>query len=347
MTNPLVVENKAVIAGPGGLRQQFFRPSSSPGADHRRGGQEATLPGAEGAAERKDAGGRRAGGLPPAGPRQRRRTGPSWRSAPGLAEPPRSLREDAVPQVAAGPPASWPLSDGGERNAMIEPLASSSQWDVVPPGARVVRTARTRGPQVSRRDGPVQGCRPAGAGAGPCRAGTGHAPADPAPTGSATTQPAGGGPPTTGPATAPTAGSALPAASGAGATPEGPLGRLRRRGAPTEGQSHLGGARPILPLPEYRARQPGAHSRFAGQSLTLHAGVARLHRTPARSTFPSWYWTTVTNRLPDESVEVPAGLVAGVVGADRRVPGGGFLLVFERVLGPPAFMPVIQSFCSL
>ena len=51
--------------------------------------------------------------------------------APELREQLDKLRTDGVPEVAA-----WaarllaPLAEGGERNAMIEPLVSSSQWDV-------------------------------------------------------------------------------------------------------------------------------------------------------------------------------------------------------------------------
>jgi len=141
--------------------------------------------------------------------------------APELREQLDKLREDAVPEVAA-----WAatllaaLSDGGERNALVEPLASSSQWDVrllalassellEPAAHKRVATdlSRDADPQVQAL----------------ARAELDLAthPPTPRPTG-ATTQPAGGGPPTTGPATAPAAGPALPAASGAGATSEGP-----------------------------------------------------------------------------------------------------------------------------
>ena len=227
MTNPLAVENKAVIAGPGGLRQQMFRPFIRAGAPiSDEGRRKQVYQGLKGLPSEK----MQTADLLAAYLRQARgktTDGTLLALVPELRDQLDKLREDAVPEVAA-----WAatlvasLSDGGERNKLIEPLVSSPQWDVrllalassdlLEPAAR----KRVATDLMKDADAQVQALARA-------ELELANHPPTPYATG-ATTQPAGGSPTTAPTATspsAPAAGPALPpgpAASGAGAASEGP-----------------------------------------------------------------------------------------------------------------------------
>jgi hypothetical protein len=227
MTNPLAIENTSVIAGPGGLRQQFFRPFIRAGAPMMdEGHKKQVLQGLKGLPSEK----MQTADVLAAYLRQARgktTEGSILALVPELREQLDKLRGDGVPEVAG-----WAatllaaLADGGERNAMIEPLASSPQWDV---RLLALASADLLEPAAHKRiatelskdaDPQVQALARA-------ELELATHPPTPRPMG-LTTQPA-GGPPTTGPATTTpaspaAAGPALPgpAGDGAGATSEGP-----------------------------------------------------------------------------------------------------------------------------
>jgi hypothetical protein len=225
MTNPLAVANSAVIAGPAGLRQQLSRPFIRAGAPLTdEGRKKQVFQGLKGLPSEK----MQTADLLVAYLRQARDKNADGRVlalAQELREQLDKLRGDGVPEVAA-----WaarllaPLAEGGERNAMIEPLVSSQQWDVrllalaisdllEPAAHKRVATDLAKDP-----DPAVQAMAQAELDL------VAHPPAlRPKPT----TQPAGdgsGGPPTTGPATTPgsPAGPAVPGTPAASGASEGP-----------------------------------------------------------------------------------------------------------------------------